>query len=61
MRTRETLPSIIEIAGKKWKNKKMKNKNKKEIEIEIVNSDDDEGYFASWLMYGLSVDEYEYN
>ena len=37
-------------------------KNKKEIEIETVNSDDDdEGYFASWLMYGFSVDEYEYN
>ena len=45
MRTRETLPSIIEIAGKKCK--KIKNKNKKEIEIEIVNSDDDKGYFAS--------------
>ena len=39
-----------------------KNKNKKEIEIEIVNSDDgDKGYFASWLMYGFSVDEYDYN
>ena len=38
-----------------------KNKNKKEIEIETVNSDDDKGYFASWLMYGFSVDEYEYN
>ena len=37
-----------------------KNKNK-EIEIEIVNSDDDKGYFASWLMYGFSVDEYDYN
>ena len=36
-----------------------KNKNKKQIEIEIVNSDDDdEGYFASWLMYGFTVDEY---
>ena len=41
--------------------KKIKNKNKKEIEIEIVNSDDDKGYFASWLMYGFSVDEYDYN
>ena len=38
-----------------------KNKNKKQIEIEIVNSDDDKGYFASWLMYGFSVDEYDYN
>ena len=41
--------------------KKIKNKNKKEIEIETVNSDDDKGYFASWLMYGFSVDEYDYN
>ena len=44
------------------KYKKLKIKNKKEIEIEIVNGDDDDkGHFARWLMYGFSVDEYEYH
>ena len=38
--------------------KQKKNLKQKKTEIEIVNSHDDKGYFASWLMYGFTVDEY---